>query len=69
MFGAVSGTWYVPPSTPAGQTVSGLSEDGTAAGEQEGTEGGESELGMGKEYVYDEEEEGEIRESEGRWKR
>jgi hypothetical protein len=33
--------------------------------------GGEvlEELGFGKEYVYDDEEEGEVGESEGRWKR
>ena len=38
--------------------------------DMEGGEMAESEMTMmGREYVYDEEEEGEVRESEGRWKR
>lgn len=61
----MSGTWYVPPTstnTPSGGNF-------TAAEEGAEMEVGDGDGMMGKEYVYDEEEEGEVRESEGRWKR
>ena len=57
--GPLKGSWYAPVSTSFGQ------QNESAASVEDG--GGE---GIGKEYVYDdEEEEGEVAESEGRWKR
>jgi hypothetical protein len=63
----VSGSWYNPSVTgKLGEhngTVTGISATTTTDGTS--VEGG----GLEKDYVYDEEEEGEVGESEGRWKR
>jgi hypothetical protein len=57
--GPLTGTWYSPK--PVQQQYTSDVDHG----------GGEpvEDLSMGKEYVYDDEEEGEVGESEGRWKR
>lgn len=64
--GGLSGSWYNPSVTQGklgdattAATTATIATDGTSV------EGG----GLEKEYVYDEEEEGEVGESEGRWKR
>jgi hypothetical protein len=50
--------------------VQGKGEVGTAVDTTETTETVVEDVdGESKEYVYDEEEEGEVQESEGRWKR
>lgn len=58
--GPLTGTWYSPKPVEQ-QTINNVGD----------SSGGEvlEELGFGKEYVYDDEEEGEVGESEGRWKR
>lgn len=57
--GPLTGTWYSPK--PVQQQNTSDANHG----------GGEpvEDLSVGKEYVYDDEEEGEVGESEGRWKR
>ena len=58
--GPLAGTWYSPKPV---QQQSSTNVGDRSAGEVV------EELGVGKEYVYDDEEEREIGESEGRWKR
>lgn len=56
--GPLTRRWYIPNSSSA---VSTMTSNESANEDSEG---------VGKEYVYDEEEEeGEVGESEGRWKR
>jgi hypothetical protein len=64
--GGLSGSWY-NPSVTQGKLGDATTATTTATTATDGTtvEGG----GLEKEYVYDEEEEGEVGESEGRWKR
>jgi len=59
----LSGSWYNPSVTGklGDATSNAITMDTTSTS----GEGG----GLEKEYVYDEEEEGEVGESEGRWKR
>ena len=59
--GPLQGGWF--------NEVQGKGEVGTAVDTTETTETVEDVDGERKEYVYDEEEEGEVQESEGRWKR
>ena len=57
------GTWYSPK--PVQQQSTSDTNNGGVTGGGEVVE----ELTVGKEYVYDEDEEGEVGVSEGRWKR
>ena len=57
--GPLTGTWYAPVSSKVQDDTSKDSVTEALAGEIEG---------LDKEYTYDEEE-GEVIESEGRWKR
>jgi hypothetical protein len=56
--GPLTGAWYIPVMKTMESNAVTTSDDATL--EEEGLE---------KEYVYDDDEEGEIREPEGRWKR
>lgn len=61
----VTGSWYNPSVTgKLGDSIAATTSTATTV---QGTSGDGG--GLEKEYVYDEEEEGEVGESEGRWKR
>ena len=62
--GPLTGTWYSPKLVQQQQTTNDTNHGGDSGG-------GEvvEEFSVGKEYVYDEDEEAEVGESEGRWKR
>jgi len=61
--GGLLGSWYNPSVTQ------GKLGDATTTAPTTTKTDGTSVAGLEKEYVYDEEEEGEVGESEGRWKR
>ena len=58
--GPLTGAWYIPMTKTIGSSTATTVEDVILPLEEDGLE---------KDYVYDDDEEGEIRESEGRWKR
>jgi hypothetical protein len=69
--GALSGSWYIPSVTrklgdPANPAISATTASTTATSTEDA-----GSVRPDKEYAYDEEEEeeGEVGESEGRWKR
>jgi hypothetical protein len=59
--GPLTGRWYIPVSKTVQNNTATISDETISGMEDEGLE---------KDYVYDDDdEEGEIREPEGRWKR
>lgn len=58
--GPLTATWYTLANNTTQNNAATTSDEMTSGIEDEGLEKG---------YVYDEDEEGEIREPEGRWKR
>jgi hypothetical protein len=58
--GPLTGAWYIPVTKATGSSTATTSDDATVGLEEDG---------LDKDYVYDDDEESEIREPEGRWKR
>lgn len=58
--GPLTGTWRISANKPVQNNTATTSDEMTSGMEDNGLE---------KDYVYDDDEEGEIREPEGRWKR
>jgi hypothetical protein len=58
--GPLTGTWYIPVNKAVQNNTATISDEMTSRIEDEG---------LDKDYVYDDDEEGEVREPEGRWKR